>query len=191
MRTFVSLVAALYMVAITIPAHAIGMQYCSDIKDDQARMACLQDHITHLEQSLVALGGRLAALENATQKTISTDTSYKLRSLSQGKCLGLDGNNNDKLALVSCDNPDSWSVISGAPIKKPAKVAAPAQDAGTSSAGSTPPPTSAEASKPGGKGFNPCKTLDQAACAAKADICMWKTEKNKCGKKDSGKQSTN
>jgi len=180
MRAFVSLVGALCMVGFTIPAHAIGMQYCNDIKDDQGRMACLQDHITHLEQALVALGGRIAALENAMQKTISTDTSYKLRSLAQGKCLGLDGDKNDELALVSCDTPDSWSVLTGAPIKKPAKVAAPAQDAGT---GSPPTPASADASKPGGKGFNPCKTLDQAACAAKADICEWKTEKNKCGKK--------
>lgn len=186
MRAFVSLVAALCMVGFTLPAHAIGMQYCNDIKDDQARMACLQDHITHLEESLVVLGGRVAALETALQKTISTDTSYKMRSVAQDKCLGLDGDKNDELALVSCDNPDSWSVLSGAPIKKPGKVAAPTPDAGTSaasSAGSAAPSTSADASKPGGKGFNPCKNLDQAACAAKADICVWKTDKNKCGKK--------
>ncbi len=183
MRAFVSLVAAVCMIGFAMPAQAIGMQFCDDIKDDQARMACLQQHITHLEETIVVLGGRVATLENALQKMLAADASYKLKSVAQGKCLGLDGDKNDELALVSCEGPDSWSVMSGAPIKKPAKVAAPAQDAGTSSAGSTPPPTSADASKPGGKGFNPCTNLDQAACTAKADICVWKTEKNKCGKK--------
>ena len=66
--------------------------------------------------------------------------------------------------------PTSWTVMSGAPIKKPAKTPAPATDSGTSAEGSaTPPPPTADASKPGAKGPNPCKNLDQAACTAKAD----------------------
>jgi hypothetical protein len=184
MRVFASLVAALCVIGFTIPAQAIGMQFCDDIKDDQARMACLQQHITHLEETIVVLGGRVAALENALQKMLAADASYKLKSVAQGKCLGLGGDNKDVLTLVTCDNPDSWSVMSGAPIKKPAKTAAPAADAGTNSADSAAQPT-ADASKPGGKGANPCKNLDPAACAAKADTCVWRTEKNKCGRKDS------
>ena len=58
MRVFASLVAALCMIGTAMPAHAIGMQFCDDIKDDQARMACLQLHISHLEESIVALGGK-------------------------------------------------------------------------------------------------------------------------------------
>ena len=45
MRAFVSLVAAVCMIGFAMPAQAIGMQFCDDIKDDQARMACLQQHI--------------------------------------------------------------------------------------------------------------------------------------------------
>jgi hypothetical protein len=185
MRVFVSLVALLCMIGFAMPAQAIGMQFCDNIKDDQGRMACLQQHISHLEETIAVLGGRVAALENALQKMLAADASYKLKSVAQGKCLGLGGDNKDELTLVSCDNPDSWSVLSGAPIKKPAKTAAPAADAGTSAGGATAPPTPADASKPGGNGPNPCKNLDQAACGAKADTCLWKTEKNKCGRKDS------
>ena len=91
MRAFVSLVAAVCMIGFAMPAQAIGMQFCDDIKDDQVRMACLQQHITHLEETIVVLGGRVATLENALQKMLAADASYKLKSVAQGKCLGLDG----------------------------------------------------------------------------------------------------
>jgi hypothetical protein len=183
MRVFASLVAALCMIGTAMPAHAIGMQFCDDIKDDQARMACLQQHISHLEETIVVLGGRVASLENALQKMLEADASYKLKSVAQGKCLGLGGDNKDELTLVTCDNPDSWTVLKGAPIKKPAKVVAPAADAGTNSAGATSAPT--DASTPASTGSNPCKNLDQAACTAKADSCEWRADKNRCGRKSS------
>ena len=103
MRVFASLVAALCMIGIATPAHAIGMQFCDDIKDDQASMACLQQHISHLEETIVALRGA-RAVENALQKTIEADASYKLKSVAKGDCLGLGGEKKDELALVSCDN---------------------------------------------------------------------------------------
>ncbi len=184
MRKFAAIVAALCMIAFTLPAQAIGMQFCDDIKDDQARMACLQEHISHLEETIVVLGGRIASLENALQKTISTDTSYKLKSVAQGKCLGLGGDKQDAPVLVSCDNPDSWTVMSGAPIKKPEKTPAPPADSATNGTGSPPPPASADASKPGPNTPNPCKSLDQTACTARSATCAWKTDKNKCGRKD-------
>ena len=96
MRVFASLVAALCMIGTAMPAHAIGMQFCDDLKDDQARMACLQQHISHLEETIVALGGKVATLENALQNVLEADASYKLKSVAQGKCLGLGGNNKDE-----------------------------------------------------------------------------------------------
>ena len=125
MRAFAALVAAFCMIGFAPPAQAIGMQFCDDIKDDHARMACLQEHISHLEQTIVVLAGRLAAVENALQKTIAADASYKLKSVAKGDCLGLGGEKNDQLALVSCDNPNSWTALSGAPIKKPTKTLPP------------------------------------------------------------------
>jgi hypothetical protein len=181
MRVFASLVAALCMIGTTMPAHAIGMQFCDDIKDAQARMACLQQHISHLEETIVALGGKVATLENALQNVLEADASYKLKSVAQGKCLGLGGDNKDELTLVTCDTPDSWSVLKGAPIKKPAKTAAPAAEAGTNAAATTAAPT--DTSTPASNGSNPCKNLDQAACTAKTDSCEWRADKNRCGRK--------
>jgi len=192
MRAFARLVAALCAIGFAMPAHALGMQYCNDIKDDQARMTCLQDHITHLEQSLVALGGRLATLETALQNTLAADKSYKLRSVSQGLCLGLDGSKNDELALVSCDTPDSWTVTTGAPIKKPPKTAAQTPDVSANPADTAGQQSPANASQPQGKGSGPCKNLDQVACTAKTGVCVWKADKNKCGRPDKvQQQSTN
>jgi len=185
MRAFAALIVALCTIGFALPAQAIGMQFCDDIKDDQARMACLQQHISHLEETIVALAGRLAAVENALQKTIAADASYKLKSVAKGDCLGLGGEKNDQLALVSCDNPDSWTALSGAPIKKPAKTPAPA-DAGAAAgaAGATPQAAAGDQGTAGGKTPNPCKGFQQTACAARADTCTWKADKNKCAKND-------
>jgi hypothetical protein len=145
-------------------------------------MACLQQHISHLEETVVVLAGRLAAVETALQNTISATSSYKLKSVAKGDCLGLQGEKNDQLTLVSCDNPDSWTALSGAPIKKPAKVPPPADAA----AAAPPQAAAGNQSTPGTKTPNPCKKLSQAACTAKADICTWSAENSKCGTK--GKQ---
>lgn len=178
MRVFASLVIVLGTLGVALPARAAGLQFCDDITDGQERMACLQQHISHLEQTIVVLGGRIAALENALQNTLAADGSYKLKSVGQdNKCLGLDADKTN-VAIVSCDTPDSWSVMSGAPIKKPAKVATPAAESGTG-IGATQP------DKPAAKAGNPCKNLDQPACAAKADLCAWKDDKNKCARKGS------
>ena len=186
MRAFAALVAAFCMIGFAPPAQAIGMPFCDDIKDDHARMACLQEHISHLEQTIVVLAGRLAAVENALQKTIAADASYKLKSVAKGDCLGLGGEKNDQLALVSCDNPDSWTALSGAPIKKPTKTPAPA-DAGAAAGAAgpaTPPAAAGDQPTPGATTPNPCKGFQQTACAARADSCTWKADKNKCVKKD-------
>ena len=186
MRAFATLVAAFCMIGFAPPAQAIGMQFCDDIKDDHARMACLQEHISHLEQTIVVLAGRLAAVENALQKTIAADASYKLKSVAKGDCLGLGGEKNDQLALVSCDNPNSWTALSGAPIKKPTKTPAPA-DAGAAAGAvgpATPQAAAGDQPTPGAKTPNPCKGFQQTACAARANSCTWKADKNKCVKKD-------
>ncbi len=188
MRAFAALIAALCMIGFTLPAQALGMQFCDDLKDDHARMACLQQHIIHLEQTIVVLAGRLATVENALQMTISTDTSYKLRSTDQGKCLGLGGDKRDETAVVSCDSPDSWTVMTGGADQEAGQDPRAAYrlwgcGAGASGA-ATPQAAAGDQPSPRGKGTNPCKGLDQAACTAKADSCAWKAEKNKCGLKD-------
>ncbi|HZP09852.1 hypothetical protein [Methyloceanibacter sp.] len=178
MRVFASLALVLGMIGFALPAWAAGLQFCDDIKDDQERMACLQQHISHLEQTIIVLGGRIAALENALQSTLASNWTYKLKSAAQdGKCLGLDASKAD-VALVPCDSPDSWSVISVTPIKKPAKTATPAAESGTG-IGATQP------SNPDAKGATPCRNLDQPACAAKADVCQWNEAKKKCARKAS------
>jgi hypothetical protein len=175
MRVLASGVLLLGMIGFVAPARAAGLPYCDDLKDDQERMACLQQHISHLEQTIVVLGGRIAALENALQKALSSDWTYKLKSAGQdNKCLGLDADKTG-LVLVPCDSPDSWSAMSVAPIKKPPRTATPEAEG----IGATQP------NKPQAKGANPCKDLDQPACAAKADMCQWKEDKNKCARKDS------
>ncbi len=177
MRVFARLAFVFGMIAFAVPARAAGLPFCDDIKDDQERMACLQQHISHLEQTIMVLGGRIAALENELQKTLSSDWTYKLKSAGQdGKCLGLDADKAN-VALVPCDNPDSWAVTGVAPVKKPAKTATPSAESATG-IGAT------QASKPDAKG-NPCKDLDQPACSAKADICQWKGDKTKCVRKGS------
>ncbi len=177
MRVFARLAFVFGMIAFAVPARAAGLPFCDDIKDDQERMACLQQHISHLEQTIMVLGGRIAALENELQKTLSSDWTYKLKSAGQdGKCLGLDADKAN-VALVPCDNPDSWAVTGVAPVKKPAKTATPSAESATG-IGAT------QASKPDAKG-NPCKDLDQPACSAKADVCQWKEDKTKCVRKGS------
>ncbi len=185
MRAFVSLVAALCMVGFTMPAQAIGMQFCDDIKDDQARMACLQDHITHLEESHRGVGrtrrhARDCAAEDARgrcelQIEVGGARQVPRSRWRQERRAGARLLRGSRF-LVGDERSADQEAGKG-------RCARSGRGKPASSAGSTPPPTSADASKPGGKGFNPCKDFDQAACTAKADICVWKTEKNKCGKK--------
>src|ERR1044071_4808460 len=95
MRAFAAIVAALsmpaFMLALAAPAQAIGLPYCDNIKNDQDRMACLQQHISHLEETILALSGRIAALEDSLDKKLGGDITYKIQSVEKGGCLAIGG----------------------------------------------------------------------------------------------------
>jgi hypothetical protein len=180
MRAFAAIVAALCTFAFAMPVQAFGLAFCDDIKDDQSRMACLQEHISHLEQTIVALSGRIATLENALDHKLGADVTYKFQSAG-GQCLSLAGNPPSP-SLTDCDSLDTWKMLAGAPIKKPAKPApppAPTTKSQSAPAGDAAPVAADQAAKPA----NPCRGLDQVGCAAKPDLCAWKPDKNKCGRK--------
>jgi hypothetical protein len=181
MRAIAAIVAALSALAFAAPAEAVGLTYCDNIKNDQDRMACLQQHISNLEQTILALSGRIATLENALGNKVSTDITYKIQSVDKDGCIGLDGNPL-RPSLVGCDHPDAWKMVAGPPVKKPEKAASPPTpepQAGAKPA-TTASPTTAKA---GTKQDDPCRGLAQMACVAKPDICDWKSDKKKCGKK--------
>jgi hypothetical protein len=183
MRALTALFVALCAMGFPIEAHALGLTFCDDIKDDQSRMACLQAHISHLEQTILALGGRIAALENELTEKLSADVTYKLRSAGQGKCLGLAGQATAPV-LVTCDDPASWVLLAGVPIRKP-KPPAPASNPATNPTDAPPPPTETSAPPTQLKPPNPCKGLDQPSCAAKSESCAWKPDKNRCARRAS------
>jgi hypothetical protein len=179
MRAFTAMFAALCAMAAPMQAHALT--FCDDVKDDHDRMTCLQEHISHLEETIVALGGRIAVLETALSGLLSADATYRMKWGTQDKCLGLTGDGKS-LAVVGCDNPSSWVLLPGPPIKPPKKPAA-------TSSESTSNETSGQASARSvgaasqSKGNNPCRGLDQPSCEAKADNCQWKPDKVKCVRK--------
>jgi hypothetical protein len=181
MRAIAAIVAALCALAFAAPADAVGLTYCDNIKNDQDRMTCLQQHISNLEQTILALSGRIATLENALGNKVSTDVTYKIQSVDKDGCIGLDGDPL-KPSLVGCDHPDAWKMVAGPPVKKPEKPAPPPTPEPQAEAkpASTASPAAA---KPGTKQDNPCRGLAQMACVAKRDICDWKADEKKCGKK--------
>jgi hypothetical protein len=180
MRASAAIVAALCTFAFAMPAQAFGLAFCDDIKEDQSRMACLQAHISHLEETIVALSGRIATLENALGHKLGADVTYKFQSAG-GKCLGTAGDPPSP-SLADCDSLDSWKMLAGAPIKKPAKPAPPPSPTTNfkfAPAGDAAPVAADQAAKPA----NPCRGLEQVGCAAKPDLCAWKPDKTKCGRK--------
>ena len=185
MRALGAIVAAVCAIGLAMPAHALGMKFCDDIKDDQSRLACLQEHISQLEETIVALGGQVATLEHELEQKLSEGVTYKLRSVAQGKCLGFDGDNKPP-TLVTCDHPDAWALLAGPPIKKEQKKPASTPNPVSNSVDSGTQPAGAPAA-PQPQSNNPCRGLDQAACAAKTASCTWKADKNKCGRNGSEK----
>ncbi len=183
MRMFGAIVASFCTVAVAMPAHAAALKYCNDIKDDQGRMACLQDHISHLEEVIVSLDGQVAQLGKDLDQKLSANSVYKLQSVAQGLCLGFAGENQSPI-VFTCDHPDSWKLLAGAQTKnKPDKPAEPASNPLPSSLNSATPPPAAptSTSEPKPTIPNPCRGLNQVACAAKPADCAWMADKNKCG----------
>ena len=182
MRASTAIVAAVFTLAFAAPAEALGLTYCDDIKNDQDRMACLQQHISHLEETILALSGRIAALEDSLDKKLSGDITYKIQSVEKGGCLTIEGDQQQP-GLIGCDHPDAWKLLAGPPIKKPEKPAPP--PAATSGEAESKPASTASpaTAEEGAKTANPCRGLSQMACGAKQNVCAWKPDKQKCGKK--------
>jgi hypothetical protein len=130
MRRSLAVIALLFTTGLVMPAGAAELKFCPDLKDEPARDACFQDHITHLEDDILRLAGDVTALNKALAQKLSASEVYKLQAMAQGKCLGFTGND-QTLSMQSCDRPDSWKLLSGSqPLakvdnKKAAPVPAP------------------------------------------------------------------
>jgi hypothetical protein len=81
---------------------------CDTIKDANDRLACMQTHITHLEQTILGLGAQIADLTNQLRVKSEMETSYKLLFSQTGKCLGQE---DQKPAFVACTEPDAFDFL--------------------------------------------------------------------------------
>jgi len=156
MRGFGGLIIALLCaIAAATPAHAVEeLQDCDAIKDTANRMACLQAHIAHLEQTLLSLNAELVDIKHDLKAKLAADEVYKLQHVGKGSCLGFVDNDKPP-AFGSCDRPDSWKLVRGSQL--PSKTStAPKQ--------TTPPTPSGQASNPApGQGSNEPKSQGQSA----------------------------
>lgn len=115
---------ALGAVLMATPAPALQtLPFCDKIKDAGERMACLQAHISNLEETLLALSNQIVDLRNALKQKIDADTPYKIFFKRNTKCLGLD---DQQPAMVSCTDPDAWQLIDR--TKTPGKKKKPKPD---------------------------------------------------------------
>ncbi len=114
MRMLGGLVATtLCALAAATPAHALGdLQNCDAIKDAGQRMACLQAHIAHLEQTLLSLSSDLVDLQHELKEKVSVNAVYRLQYVAKSACLGY-GDKDKPPIFVSCDHPDSWKLLRG------------------------------------------------------------------------------
>ena len=115
------ILVALCLFGIASPARALGtLQFCDNITNPGERMACLQAHISNLEETLLTLNNRIITLEKALDEKLSADGVYKLQHVGRGFCLGVaSGDTAPKLA--SCDEPDSWKLLTGS--QRPGRAA--------------------------------------------------------------------
>ena len=88
------------------------MKFCDNIPNPGERMVCLQAHISNLEETLLTLNNRIITLEKALEGKLDADSVYKLQHVGRGACLGV-GSGDAGLKIVSCDQPDSWKLLTG------------------------------------------------------------------------------
>jgi hypothetical protein len=118
MRRSLAVLALLLTTGLVMSADATELKFCPDLKDEPARDTCFQDHITHLEDDILRLAGEVTALNKALEQKLSGSDVYKLRAMTQGKCLGFSGND-QSLSMQNCDHPDSWKLmVGGQPLAK-------------------------------------------------------------------------
>jgi len=107
------IIASLCALAAATPARAVDeLPDCDAIKDTANRIACLQAHIAHLEQTLLSLNSQFVDLKHDLKAKLAADEVYKLQYVGKGTCLGF--TDNDKPPMFgSCDRPDSWKLVRG------------------------------------------------------------------------------
>jgi hypothetical protein len=107
------ILVAFCLFGVASPARALGtLQFCDNITTPGERMACLQAHISNLEETLLTLNNRIITLEKALDEKLSADSVYKLQHVSRGACLVVSGGD-PAPKLASCDEPDSWKLLTG------------------------------------------------------------------------------
>jgi len=113
MSRFAFILVALCLFGVTSLARALGtLQFCDNISDPGERMACLQAHISNLEETLLTLNNRIITLEKALEGKLDADSVYKLQHVGIGACVGV-ASGDAGLKIVSCDEPDSWKLLTG------------------------------------------------------------------------------
>jgi hypothetical protein len=144
------LIASICALGAATPAGAIEeLKNCDDIKDEPGKVACLQAHVSHLEETLLSLSGEVVDLRHALKETLGAGAVYKLQYVGAGGCLGFSAPDQPPV-VATCDRPDSWKLVLGAqtlaaPGTAP-KTAAPSSAPAAST--TTPPPaTGAKAPK--------------------------------------------
>ena len=90
-----------------MPANAAELKLCNDIKQDQERMACLQEHIVLLEGDIVRLEGNIAQLSIDLEQKLGAEASYRLMTVTPGTCLGGAAEGQPPV-MVKCDGPEAW-----------------------------------------------------------------------------------
>jgi hypothetical protein len=96
------------------------LKFCDNIAAPVERMACLQAHISNLEERLLTLSNSIVTLEKLLDGKLDAAAVYKLQHAGKGACLvAPEDKKEGDLALGSCNRPDSWKLISGA--QKPDK----------------------------------------------------------------------
>ena len=138
------LIASVCAIGAAAPARAIEeLKNCDDIKDAGSRMACLQAHISHLEETLLSLSGEVVDLRHALNETLRAGAVYKLQYVGGGGCLGFAAPDQPPV-IATCDRPDSWKLVLGAQTP-----AAPRTAPKAATPGPAPPPAAAtKAPKP-------------------------------------------
>jgi len=91
------------------------LQDCDAIKDTGNRMACLQAHISHLEQTLLSMSTELVDIRHELKVKLATDEVYKLQYVGKGSCLGF-ADNDKPPVFATCDRPDSWKLVRGSQL---------------------------------------------------------------------------
>jgi hypothetical protein len=150
MRMLGGLVATtLCALAAATPARALGdLQNCDAIKDAGQRMACLQAHIAHLEQTLLSLNSDLVDLQHELKEKLSVNSAYKLQYVGRGTCLGYADKDKPPI-FVGCDHPDSWKLVRGS--QSPGRVSTAPKSSDTSADQSSDTSAGQPSDKPSGK----------------------------------------